>query len=161
MAETKTTGLSASLEDYLEAIWNLSADEGHAHCTDIAERLNVAKPSVTGALRTLKKKGLANYEPYGSVTLTPAGREAAKIIARKHSIIESFFVDVLGVDAEAAQEAACKAEHALGAEIISRLLNFSEFVSRQNKKGEDMIRRFEKFCNSARNNKRLKEYERS
>ena len=145
MAVTKRTDLSASLEDYLEAILNLSADEGHAHSKDIAERLDVARPSVTGALRTLKSKGLASYEPYGSVTLTKTGRTAAQKVARKHEIIKSFFVDVLGVDNKVAQNAACKAEHALGPEVISKLLSFSEFVNRQNKSANNLIRQFQKF----------------
>lgn len=139
--------MSASLEDYLEVILNLSAQDGHAHSKDIAEKLNVARPSVTGALRTLKKKGLANYEPYGSVTLTKAGKAAAKKVARKHEIIKSFFVDVLGVDGEVAQQAACKAEHALGPEVISKLLSFSDFVGQRSKNGNGLIRRFRKFCN--------------
>jgi len=153
MAKTRTRAnyLSASLEDYLEAILNLSAQSGHAHSKDIAEKLNVARPSVTGALRTLKKKGLANYEPYGSVTLTKAGRAAAQRVARKHEIIKSFFVDVLGVESEVAQRAACKAEHALGPEVISKLLNFSEFVGRQGRNGNNLIQRFRKFCNQIEN----------
>ncbi len=149
MAKVKkrTENLSASLEDYLEAILELSANDGHAHSKDIAERLNVARPSVTGALRTLRKKGLANYEPYGSVTLTKAGKTAAEKVARRHEIIKSFFVDVLGVDRQTAQQAACKAEHALGPEVISKLLCFSEFFGRQSKNGNGLIRRFRKFCN--------------
>ncbi len=147
MTAKRHNGLSASLEDYLEVILNLSAQDGHAHSKDIAEKLNVARPSVTGALRTLKKKGLANYEPYGSVTLTKAGKAAAKKVARKHEIIKSFFVDVLGVDGEVAQQAACKAEHALGPEVISKLLSFSDFVGQRSKNGNGLIRRFRKFCN--------------
>jgi DtxR family Mn-dependent transcriptional regulator len=155
MAVIKNTDLSASLEDYLEAILELSAKEGHAHSKDIAEELNVARPSVTGALRTLKKKGLANYEPYGSITLTRTGKMAAEKVARKHEIIKSFFVDVLGVDRKTAQQAACKAEHALGPEVISRLLSFSEFVGRQGKSGNGLIRRFRKFYNQIENSSKV------
>jgi DtxR family Mn-dependent transcriptional regulator len=147
MNKTRIDNLSASLEDYLEAILELSVQDGHAHSKDIAKRLNVARPSVTGALRILKKKGLANYEPYGSVTLTKAGKKAAEKVAGRHKIIKSFFVDVLGVDNETAQTAACKAEHALGPEVISKLLYFSEFFRRQSKNSHNFIRRFQKFCN--------------
>ena len=147
MAVINNTNLSASLEDYLEAILELSAGEGHAHSKDIAERLGVARPSVTGALRILKKKGLANYEPYGSVTLTKAGKKAAQKVAGKHKIIKSFFVDVLGVDSETAQMAACKAEHSLGQEVISRLLCFSKFIGQHRTNRHNLIRQFQKFCN--------------
>ena len=66
--------LSSSLEDYLEAIFNLTARNDVARSKDIADSLNVAKSSVTGALRTLAEKQLVNYKPYGYVTLTPPGR---------------------------------------------------------------------------------------
>ena len=143
------------MEDYLEAILNLSANDGHAHSKDIAEKLGVARPSVTGALRTLKKKGLANYEPYGSVTLTKSGKAAAEKVARKHEIIKSFFVDVLGVDGPIAQQSACKAEHAFGPAVISRLLDFSKFINRQGRSGNDFIARFQKFCSQSGNSSRI------
>jgi DtxR family Mn-dependent transcriptional regulator len=65
--ETIMTGaveLSSSLEDYLEAIAELADSGGKAHCNDIAQRLNVKKPSVTTALQTLMEKGLIDYRPY-------------------------------------------------------------------------------------------------
>jgi DtxR family Mn-dependent transcriptional regulator len=145
MAKSKTLKLSASLEDYLEAIFNLSNKEGHAHCTDIAEEMNVAKPSVTEALKKLKTKGLANYEPYGSVTLTKKGLTAAGRIARKHSIIKSFFVNVLGIKPEVAQSAACKAEHVFGAEVISKLLSFSEYIEKDSKTNRNLAKNFQKY----------------
>ena len=47
--------LSESLEDYLEAIAELIVVEGHAHTKDIARKLDVKMPSVTGAIRQLKE----------------------------------------------------------------------------------------------------------
>ena len=38
--------LTASLEDYLEAIAELISCEGHAHTKEIAKKLNVKMPSV-------------------------------------------------------------------------------------------------------------------
>ena len=108
--------------------------------------LGVSKSSVTGALRALKKKRLVNYKPYNCVTLTEAGKTAAAKIARKHDILKSFFIDVLGIDADTAQQAACKAEHALGAEVIAKLLRFIEFATHENKDGYDPASRFTEFC---------------
>jgi len=140
-----TQKLSASQEDYLEAIFNLASDSQGARSKDIAEALGVARSSVTGALQTLKEKGLANYRPYGCITLTRRGRAAAEGIVRKHNILKSFFVNVLGVDNEVAQPAACRAEHALGPEIIGRLLSFIEYVTASHKNGHDVIGEFRKF----------------
>jgi DtxR family Mn-dependent transcriptional regulator len=146
MDTAKNNSLSASLEDYLEAIFNLADQSKVARSKDIAKLLGVSKSSVTGALRVLKKKGLANYKPYDFVTLTEAGRAAAAEIVRKHNILKSFFINVLGVDADTAHRAACKAEHTLGPKVIARLLCFIEFVATSSKNGYDLAGRFKQFC---------------
>jgi DtxR family Mn-dependent transcriptional regulator len=146
MSTAKNTKLSASLEDYLEAIFNLSGKSKVARSKDIAELLDVSRASVTGALRLLSKKGLANYKPYGYVTLTESGQTAAAEVARKHQILKSFFVGVLGIQQDTAQKAACKAEHALGPAIIQRLLSFIDFVNQSGKNGYDVSAEFERFC---------------
>jgi DtxR family Mn-dependent transcriptional regulator len=146
MVSAKAQKLSASLEDYLEAIFNIASQSKIARSKDIAKMLGVSKASVTGALRVLKKKGLANYKPYGYVTLTETGQSAAAEVVRKHNILKSFFVNVLGVKLDNAQEAACKAEHALGPGIISKLLSFIEFMTESDKNGRDLADEFQKFC---------------
>ena len=146
--------LSASLEDYLEAIFNLSSESNIARSKDIAKRLGVSRSSVTGALRILKKKGLANYKPYDYVTLTDPGQTIAAEIVRKHNILKAFFINVLGIEPDLAQQAACKAEHALGAGIITRLLLFIDFVTQTDKNGGNLAEEFQQFCE--RGSKRLK-----
>jgi DtxR family Mn-dependent transcriptional regulator len=150
MATVKNINLSESLEDYLEAIFNLTSESNFARSKDIAEMLGVSRASVTGALRVLKKKGLANYKPYDYVTLTESGRVTAAEIARKHDILKSFFINVLGVKTDVAQQAACKTEHALGEGIISRLLSFIEFVNQNGKNGYNLSVDFQKFCKRRR-----------
>jgi DtxR family Mn-dependent transcriptional regulator len=126
MALAKQVKLSASLEDYLEAIFNLSSENKVARSKDIAEELGVSRASVTGALRTLSGRKLVNYKPYGFATLTEA----------------------VGVEDAVAQEAACRAEHALGPEIINRLLRFIEFVDSSGK-GINITEQFKRFCDEA------------
>lgn len=150
MAELKNDNLSASLEDYLEAIFNLTGESKAAHSKDIADLLGVAKASVTGALRVLKKKQLVNYEPYGCVTLTENGRAVAAEVVKKHNILKFFFVNVLGIEPDIAQQAACESEHILGPEVIARLLSFIEFVSKNSEDGYDLTDKFERFYNSSR-----------
>ncbi len=148
MAEGSKSQLSASLEDYLEAIFNLASEANVARSKDIAKRLTVSKSSVTGALRALKEKGLANYEPYDYVTLTEPGRIAAEQIVRKHNVLKFFFEKVLGVETDVAQQAACRAEHILGPEIITKLVSFIEFVTQNNKNGYCLMDEFQQFCKS-------------
>jgi DtxR family transcriptional regulator, Mn-dependent transcriptional regulator len=141
----KNKGLSASLEDYLEAILNVADEEGMSRSKDIAATLGVARPSVTGALKLLNKKGLVNYKPYGYVTLTEIGEVQAAKVAKKHDIIESFFMDILGVGHSVAHPAACRAEHLLSPAIVSRMGNFADFVKKQGRKGENVMNILERF----------------
>jgi DtxR family Mn-dependent transcriptional regulator len=145
MAALKKSELSASLEDYLEAIFNLAGEAEAARSKEIAKVLGVSKASVTGALRVLKRKGLVNYKPYDTVTLTDVGQEAAAEIVQKHQILKSFFINVLGVEPTIGQQAACKAEHALGPEISTRLLSFIKFITSGNGTGGDVVDKFKKY----------------
>ncbi|MGA2679773.1 MAG: metal-dependent transcriptional regulator [Sedimentisphaerales bacterium] len=135
MCARENINLSASLEDYLEAILNVADRTGVARSKDISASLDVAKPSVTGALKLLAKRGFVNYKPYDCVTLTQKGVLQAGRVAQRHEIIKTFFVDVLGVDPAVAQKAACKAEHLLGPVIISRMRDFTNLTKKKARHG--------------------------
>ncbi len=141
----KTGKLSASLEDYLEAIFNLLEGKAVARSKDIADQLGVTRASVTGALRNLAQKGLIHYKPYGFITLTEKGGRLAARVARRHQVLHSFFADILGLEEGMSQEAACRAEHTLGSEIINRLTVFIEFLNKQDTQGNDLAGEFETF----------------
>jgi len=122
--------LSASLEDYLEAIFHIVAQKHVARAKDIAQRLGVNHSSVTVALRSLASRGLVNYAPYEVVTLTPEGQRASEDVARRHSTLRKFFVKVLSVDQDLADTAACEMEHTLPLDILDPLTDFVDFVER-------------------------------
>jgi DtxR family Mn-dependent transcriptional regulator len=153
MSVRKDKNLSASMEDYLEAILNVADSTGVARSKDIAGNLGVAKPSVTGALRQLARKGLVNYKPYGCVTLTAEGTDLAAKVAKKHEIIESFFMEVLGVGHSAAHPAACKAEHLLDVPIVSKMNDFTNFAKTQARDGEDVMHLMKRFLSAGRTRK--------
>ena len=60
--------LSVSLEDYIEEIYIQILKNGNAKVTEIANKLNVKKASVTGALNVLSEKKLINYAHYSPIT---------------------------------------------------------------------------------------------
>ncbi len=120
--------LSASLEDYLEAIYHLVVKTRIARSRDIAERLKVNRSSVTGALQSLADKGLVNYEPYEAITLTRKGKAVAKDVVRRHETLRDFLVKVLSVEPVMADEAACRMEHAIPPPVLERLIEFVKFV---------------------------------
>ena len=119
--------LSESLEMYLKAIYIIEQRKRAARVTDIANELGVINASVTGALRTLSKKGLINYAPYDLITLTDDGRETAEHIIEKYRALKDFFVKVLGVDQETAESEACQMEHRISEMVFDRLLQFVRY----------------------------------
>ena len=80
--------LSPSMEDYLEAIYNLKVRSEIARVKDIARAMNVKMPSVTGALRSLAEKGLVKLEPYENVELTDEGVDLARAVAHRHGAVK-------------------------------------------------------------------------
>ena len=120
--------LTASQEDYLEAIAELIAVEGHAHTKDIAAKLNVKMPSVTGALRQLEKSGCIEYRTNYPVQLTAVGEELAEDIMGRHRVLKRFFVELLGLLPNQASETACRIEHQVDAGTIRRLGLFADAV---------------------------------
>lgn len=146
----KKTSLSASLEDYIEAIYHIIEEKLVARSKEIAARLNVSRASVTEALRALSKKGLINYEPYEAITMTDKGRKVAEDVIFRHESLKRFFIEVLALDQEIAEEGACRIEHAAPAEIISRMISFIEFMQHCPRGGDDLIQGFSSFCESGK-----------
>jgi DtxR family Mn-dependent transcriptional regulator len=142
--------LSSSMEDYLEVIHQLIVEHKTARVRDIAEALNVKMPSVTGALRKLSQKGLVNYDPHQYITLTEEGERVAEQVARRHSTIARFLETVLGIDPETADENACRMEHAVDEAVLSRLVQYLEYIETCPLAGTDFTERFGTICEHGR-----------
>lgn len=144
---SKNLELSSSLEDYLEAICAISEKQHVARSRDIVERLNVNSSSVTAAVKSLSSQGLVNYEPYGLITLTDLGESTARRIIERHEILRSFFEDILGVNRDEADEAACRIEHVVSREILSRMALLAEFMTLDSGSEPGMgLDAFREFC---------------
>ncbi|MDR1758905.1 MAG: metal-dependent transcriptional regulator [Fibrobacter sp.] len=119
----KEIKLSQSLEDYLEAIHSLVLANGKARVKDISQILSVKMPSVAKAVLELKRLGCVKQEPYGSIELTKRGKEYAERVLNRHTLLKSFLTH-LGVAETTADEDACRMEHILSAETLSRIERF-------------------------------------
>ncbi|MDI9613964.1 MAG: DtxR family transcriptional regulator [Acidobacteriota bacterium] len=143
---TAAETLTASLEDYLEAIFHIIAEKQAVRPKDIATRLKVSSSSVTGALRSLADRELINYAPYDVISLTPAGTVAAKDVVRRHEVLSDFFVKVLAVDECDADKAACQMEHSIPKIILERFIQFAEFIEVCPRGGSKWIAGFGYHC---------------
>lgn len=138
--------LTASQEDYLEAVFHIVKEKQAARAKDIASRLQVKASSVTTALRMLSSYGLINYSPYDIITLTADGLEAAQDIVNRHEALNDFFITVLGVEAEEADLAACRMEHAIPKEIVARLIQYASYIRKCTKGGVTWDSGFGYYC---------------
>jgi len=119
--------VSASLEDYLEAIYHTVEAKGAARAKDIVMRMGVHNSSVTQALRSLSEKKLVNYAPYDVITLTDSGQQIAVDVVCKHETLREFLTKVLGLPPAEADAGACRMEHSISGSILDRLIKFVEY----------------------------------
>ena len=122
----KKEALSKSMEDYLETVLILSKINGEARISDIAEKLNISKPSVTEAIDKLSQDGYVYKEKYKPVSLTEKGKKLAEEVFCKHNIIKEFLINVVGVNSEVAEEDACKMEHVVSDNTLEKLYTILE-----------------------------------
>ena len=120
--------LGQSAEDYLEAVLIIGRRGQRVRVTDIAEHLDVSKPSVVAALAGLERKGLVKHERYGGVELTARGACVAEEMYRRHRLLQEFLHEVLGVSDKVAARDACLIEHVVSRESLERLVRLVEFV---------------------------------
>lgn len=149
----KKTGLSESLEDYLEIILALEKTNKVARVKDIAEEMGVLRGSVTSALKNLNEKGLINYERYSFITLTSKGASIAKEITRRHAIIKDFLVNVLQMKDETAEANACRMEHAMDKAAVERLVRLIEHIQLCPRTDNDWIQSFIKYYASGKHDR--------
>lgn len=127
LPENANHDLTKTMEQYLETIYDLQKKDGFATVTDIADAREVKAPSVTYVLQKLGDAGLVNYEKYRSVTLTPDGMEIAERLERIHETLK-WFLELIGVDEETADEDACEIEHIVRPETVEKLTQFVQWV---------------------------------
>lgn len=137
--------ISASLEDYLEAIYNIIEEKQGVKAVEISRRLNVGRSSVTEALKTLADKKLVNYGRYDVLSLTPEGEKVAMEVILRHKVLKDFFTKVLGLSPQSADEEACKVEHVVSEETMQHFMSFMEYHRQTLNKEENHINEFIKF----------------
>ena len=119
MQATINPTASAPVEDYVKAIYALTLEPEHAASTSqIAERLGVTAGSVSMMVKRMDASGLAEHVPYQGVRLTPAGRQLALGVIRRHRLLELFLATSLDIPWEDVHRFADALEHAASDELI-------------------------------------------
>src|SRR5271170_3805265 len=113
--------ITPAVQDYLKAIHSLGGAETMVWPVDIATRLEVRAPSVTGMLKRLSEAGLVHYEPGRGAQLTKEGVAQARRVIRRHRLLELFLTRVLGLDWSEVDAEADALEHAISPRLEQAL----------------------------------------
>ena len=112
-----------SSENYLETILILSKRLPVVRSVDIAEELNVTKPSVSVAMKKLRENDCILVSKAGFITLTKKGLEIAASIYERHTFISNWLI-TLGVPEKIAVSDACRMEHYISKESFEAMKRF-------------------------------------
>ncbi|MDY3919344.1 MAG: metal-dependent transcriptional regulator [Candidatus Limivivens sp.] len=114
-----------SSENYLETILILSRRLPVVRSVDIAEEMDITKPSVSVAMKKLRENGCILVSKAGFITLTEKGLEIASSIYERHTFISKWLI-ALGVPEETAVADACRMEHDISKESFDAMKRFIE-----------------------------------
>ena len=112
---------SSAREDYLKTVFHLGRSGRRVLTSEIAAGLGVSGPSVTGMIQRLSRDGLLDYSPRRGVRLTEAGRSQTLHVVRRHRLLETFLVEVLGLDWSEVHAEAEVLEHHLSERMVDAI----------------------------------------
>lgn len=113
------SGLSATIQDYLSLIYVMERDGETVVGSQLAELLGVTPPTVTNTLKRMTRDGLITMDK-GGTHLTESGWEAARVVMRRHMLMEWMMLQALPWSK--LHEEAHHLEHAISAMTESALL---------------------------------------
>lgn len=117
--------ISKALEEYIKTMYILKKQKNEIRVTDIAEKMNCSKASVTKSLYALKEKDLVQYEAYGEIKLTKSAEEIAQKALEAYDIVYLFFSDVLEINSEDAKNEAEKIKSVITDETLNKLAKYT------------------------------------
>src|SRR5881275_734441 len=110
-----------AVQDYLKAIHSLGGAERMVSPVEIAARLEVRAPSVTGMLKRLAEAGWIRYEPGHGAQLSEPGIAESRRVIRRHRLVELFLTRALGLDWSEVDAEAEALEHAISPRLEQAL----------------------------------------
>lgn len=118
-----TENITNSSQNYLKAIYDLTASGEPASTNALAARLGIAPASVTGMLQKMAAghPPLVKYRKHQGVTLTHAGERAALEVIRHHRLLETYLQQSLGYSWDEVHDEADRLEHVISEDFEARI----------------------------------------
>jgi DtxR family Mn-dependent transcriptional regulator len=114
--------LSPTALEYLQTIYNITAEGEPVVGARLAEKFGVAPASVTEMLHRLQRENYITMDRSTGAVLTGRGLAAAESSLRQHRLAERFLLEVLGMDWITAHEEAHSLQHAMTPAIEERVV---------------------------------------
>lgn len=105
--------LTSAHEDYIKAVYLLDAQGVAVTNSALANHLGVSPASATNMIKKLSELKLVDYEPYQSVSLTPAGERVALEVLRHHRLLELYLHQELSLPWDQVHAEAERLEHVI------------------------------------------------
>ena len=118
LQQTRREHASEVAEDYVEAIADLTHEQGEARVVDLARRLGVTHVTVNRTLARLQRDGFVTAKPYRAIFLTDDGRRLAASCRQRHAAVVAFLRS-LGVPERTAELDAEGIEHHVSPETLA------------------------------------------
>jgi DtxR family Mn-dependent transcriptional regulator len=115
-----TARVGASSQDYLAALYEMAEEGIPPVQAEIARWMGVSPPSVSEAVKRLKRDGLLAADGR-ELRFTASGRAAAERIVRRHRLAERFLVDLLGLEWHKSHGEAEVWQHAISDDVEARI----------------------------------------
>jgi len=112
---------SQTKENYLKALFSISRKKNTVSVTELAEMMEVSKPTANSMVKKMKDKGWLDYEKYKPLKLTSKGQKVAALIVRKHRLAEMFLAKIMDFGWEEVHAIAEEMEHLQSPKLFDRM----------------------------------------
>ncbi len=125
MSDAVTARGDAARDEVLEELWTLEEMGRLTDAEQLGREIHAgASPRWVSVVRALEGDGLVQSRPDGTLELTLVGERSARILVRRHRLVEILFHEVLELELEPAEAVACGVEHVLSQRAEDAVCSF-------------------------------------
>jgi DtxR family Mn-dependent transcriptional regulator len=122
------TPLNAAQEDLLEQLYLHTHQGRPPQRHELARSMQLDGTQLDHLVRQLTALGLLIVTADGTIHLSDEGGQRARAVLHRHRSLRDFFIEVLGVPPESADNGACRIEHVISDEILESMITYTRAV---------------------------------
>ena len=122
----KDSGITESMEDYLEMICRDCRENGYIRINTLSQRLHVKPSSASKMAVHLREAGLIEFKKYGIIRPSEEGWRLGGYLLHRHQVLADFFA-ILNRDSDQLEQVE-QVEHFMERRTISNLELLNHFL---------------------------------